>query len=787
MSLRLKPEELILLEENLNRTFSQLFPGASGTVYCLQAPPRGTVSRESGYQVCFLPEEHAIQIPLILGNNRLGGFLLKNIRIKESAGYGPILAQLADLCLKNFVLSQEKQTDPLTGLLNRPTFITRIEQSIDLAARFLQPGQPSFELNSSESRPDFSLLAVSVTNFEQIHKEHGYQFSDSVLFSVARKLQELCPEQAQLARLGEEVFGVLIPGTGAVQSKKIAVKLRQGFQQLCLHRPGTRDKLALKLGVGYTNYPQDLHGSQLRPPGYEKARTLLNNVFSALARAKESDADHPFAFARILTHGGQVIEKVSLDRVKLNLGYLHQAVEGLRFLVHGRTGSEQGRPFPLEGKSPPKGEVLLVEVGPDESLAEILYVQEPKKAILPGDALTLSRTRTRDLTQRSGQEEDSGILSFQGFLWNWQRDREQRKVFSLLLIRHQSPRDRDLSEEQAADPIAFILDKVKKLHGIIGEYGSSSLIAYLPELTPEASQKTAETISELLQHQGSLAPVVAIACYPCLDSSRAQILDNCRKTLVHAQMLAPPRIACFDSQTLTISGDRYYLNNDLPGACQEYSLALILDPQNTTARNSLGICLARLGQINRAATEFQEVLSLEPQNCLARYNLGYVSLKTGNHQESIASFQKCLEQDPDHVFSLLRLGQLAEEDQNIEKARQYYTQVKTTPEGKKHAYRFLGKLDLKEGNPEQARGNLHQALIHNPQDPEAMHLLARLYLEDGEDLDIAESLARKSAALRPEQIDFLELVNTILVKQGKGDQARFLWGGRSRSIDFRCL
>ncbi|MFW6054609.1 MAG: tetratricopeptide repeat protein, partial [Thermodesulfobacteriota bacterium] len=270
-----------------------------------------------------------------------------------------------------------------------------------------------------------------------------------------------------------------------------------------------------------------------------------------------------------------------------------------------------------------------------------------------------------------------------------------------------------------------------------------------------------------------------IGYYPCLDSTRAEILSNCRKALVHAQMLPYPRIASFDSQTLTISGDRFYAHGDLPAACKEYGLALVLDPENTTARNSLGICLARLGQIDRAAAEFQEVLRLEPENCLARYNLGYVSLKTGNRKKGVASFRKCLELDPDHVFSLLRLGLLAEEEHDLEQAGTYYRQAITIPEGKKHAYRLLGKLAISKGELEQGRTSLQKALTHNPQDAETMHILARLYSEDGQDLEIAESLARKSSALRPERFDFVELLDSILRRQGKPEQARLLWGGRT--------
>ncbi|MCF8103860.1 MAG: tetratricopeptide repeat protein [Desulfohalobiaceae bacterium] len=783
MTKRLDPEELILLEESLDHAFGKLFPGSSGTVYCPRLPPQGIVSEENGYRVCFLPEENKILIPLTLEDDLLGVFLIKGVQVNGCKDQGRIMGHMAGICLQNFLLTREKQTDPLTGLLNRPAFVSRIEQSIDLAARTLEPGGYSFELTSFETRPDFSLLAVAVTNLDQLNQDHGYRFGDSILCSVARELRELCPEQSLLSRYREQVFAILIPGKGPVQSKKTAVKLQQGLSALSFKTPVTRESVKIKVEIGSTNYPQDLHGSQLRAHSFEKARVLLKNAGSALKRGRKIDPGQPLPFSKILTHGGTIIDRISLDRVRVDLGYLHQAAEGQRFSVRRKTDHEHGRPGLWQEKPLPKGEIMLVQVGPDESLAEVLYVHEPGRAIAPGDAVTLTRSRIRSRPPEAGEEAHSPILTFQHFLWNWQKDKEQRTAFSLLLVRLHVPQEADVSENKEIEPLLLVLDVVRKTHGakaIIGEYGSSSLLVYLPDLGPDESRKTAEGMSEVLQDRGCPSLAVGIGYYPCLDSTRAEILSNCRKALVHAQMLPHPRIASFDSQTLTISADRFYAHNDLPGACKEYGLALVLDPENNTARNSLGICLARLGQIDRAASEFQEVLRLEPENCLARYNLGYVSLKTGNRKKGIESFRKCLELDPDHVFSLLRLGLLSEEEHDLEQAETYYRQAITLPEGKKHAYRLLGKLAIKKGDPEQGRTSLQKALTHNPQDAETMHFLAWLYSEDGQDLEIAESLARKSSALRPERFDFVELLDSILLRQGKADQARLLWSGRTR-------
>jgi predicted Zn-dependent protease len=76
------------------------------------------------------------------------------------------------------------------------------------------------------------------------------------------------------------------------------------------------------------------------------------------------------------------------------------------------------------------------------------------------------------------------------------------------------------------------------------------------------------------------------------------------------------------------------------------------------------------------------------------------------------------------------------------------------------------------GDKERARECLHLALNANHNDHFAMFLLARLYLDSGEDPQIAEVLARQCSALAPEKDDYWDLLVRALEVQGKDDEAR---------------
>lgn len=72
---------------------------------------------------------------------------------------------------------------------------------------------------------------------------------------------------------------------------------------------------------------------------------------------------------------------------------------------------------------------------------------------------------------------------------------------------------------------------------------------------------------------------------------------------------------------------------------------------------------------------------------------------------------------------------------------------------------------------EEAREQVHQALVSNPRDAFSLNLMSRIYLESGDDPQIAESLARQSVVLRPDVSSFWLDLADILQAQGKDAQA----------------
>lgn len=149
-------------------------------------------------------------------------------------------------------IAESSRLDALTGLPNRRTFDTDIEEA---AARALDSG-------------GISLLMVDVDHFKRINDTFGHQMGDEVLRLVAAALSQAARPGDTVYRYGGEEFAVLLPGTHMLGAAACARRLRAHVaQQLLAHN------VTVSIGVA------DLHDQ-------ETAHTLIARTDQALYQAK---------------------------------------------------------------------------------------------------------------------------------------------------------------------------------------------------------------------------------------------------------------------------------------------------------------------------------------------------------------------------------------------------------------------------------------------------------------------------------------------------------------------
>ncbi len=772
-NITLQAEDILTYENYLKSQLSNLISFCSGHIFFPRELPHDMRDRNNQYHSIYHPEGKELLIPLVYQNQFLGIFLLQGVVLDDHKSALSWLDKGVKICLENLVLHKSQGLDTLTHLSNKEAFLTFLTEKIEKIIQSIHPSDHVYmPILSNDCNSNFSLIFFAINNFSKINKNYGYSFGDHILRTIACLIKGFCPQYQPIGRFGIDTFILFLSGMGKSRSIDFGERLRTYLLKQRYECPWAWEKIQVPIRMACISYPQDLSGNQLSAKPYEQVHYLLDNGYRALNKVKKQGLSRTLAYSQILQFGGRVKHFFPPNRVLINLGKRDKASEGQLFAIFS-SGKKPAPDTSHDWHSDYfKGEIMLTRVYPESSIGELLFLEDPAKKIEKNDILYYLQHKSESKPDQPFSDQtkhnhktDSHLLPLPLFMQNWQINRRSVDIFSLLIcrIKKEGPKlsNKDQSYKLVQD-IGHQFQNNLPEDNLMGEYGTRSFILYVPSIDPDKVKKQTKKIYNNLARKDQKSLAIGLAFYPCLNFSKEDTLTNCRKALEHALLLSVPKIAVFNSVSITISADRCFTDNNLTEAIEEYKLALVLNQANTLARNSLGVCYAQLGQLEKALLEFSKVINFESDNFRALYNYGYVNMKLKEYEQAKSCFKNCLQIMPDHLFSLLRLGQIAEEEKNIPLAKDYYSQALSFEHGKKYAYRFLGKVSLEEGRKDQCRDYLHQALVHNPEDSYAMYLLAQLYYMEGENLEIAESLAKKSLSLNPDMDDYANLLKDIL-------------------------
>lgn len=806
--LTLTPQDLIDFEHSLKDAVAGFLKFTSYSLFFPQSLPEPLRRRERAPQ--YLPETHELILPLDLGDENetgnhdepLGYFVARGVRLRAPRTLPRYLYALAQAQMQKLLLYKRSVRDTLTGLYNRDYFLKRTAREIGLIQAGLTPtGHGDLHLSDADMgayAAGFGIIVLDLDHFQWINERYGYATGDRIVAEVGTMLSRICPSHVTVARLINDRFAVLMPGAGPHTCFQLAELIRSSVAQLAVHADCTGDRLVLTASLGTALHPQNLEGPQFMQGPTEQARILLRKANKALFTAKYHGRNRIFAFSDLVRQGGRVVEALPMGRLYVSLGTDVGARIGQRFLVREGTSREAQAVLVekerLSGSYPSafKGEVVLTEVQSEFGFAEILSLSDPSARLKAGDTLILVNEEENPFKPESTgnnapakPETVTGLYRHRDFLTLFAQRRAEPEVFSLALVRVlEEPRERSGSFQAWMDArlrtVGELLAKVLGGAPLGGRYGLGGAMYFLPHMPAADAAVNFTRVDAQARDRHGFGLAVGVAQYPFLHQDRADLPEMAHMALEHARLLpaSGPQITVFNSVSLNIEADRCHGEGDLYNAIQRYQLALLADPGNLLARNSLGICLAQLGRFDQARAEFAQVAEAEPKNLMARYNLGWSLLRLGNTEGAQEAFKAAHALDPTNVYPLVRLAGLAERRGKPEEARRYYEQAAALPGGEPLALRHLAQLALGRGDSEAAREHLHLALKANPNDAQAMHLLAKLYLNSGQDPQIAEVLARQSASLMPERTAFWDLLERALRDQGKNTEADTVAGCR---------
>lgn len=121
-------------------------------------------------------------------------------------GYVITLHDVTSLRLLTRNLSRQALHDPLTGLLNRRGFESRVREGLD---------------RKQTSNIDHSLCYIDLDHFKSINDRYGHKAGDDALQQFVSVTQECIRDSDSFGRLGGDEFAILLYGCNLEKAEKI--------------------------------------------------------------------------------------------------------------------------------------------------------------------------------------------------------------------------------------------------------------------------------------------------------------------------------------------------------------------------------------------------------------------------------------------------------------------------------------------------------------------------------------------------------------------------------------
>ena len=135
-------------------------------------------------------------------------------------------------------LIRDNETDSLTGLINRRTFLKRVENE---AMRFKRNQKP------------FALLFGDIDFFKKVNDTYGHSAGDDVLVNISRLLSTEKREIDQVPRWGGEEFLILLPETNLKGVVLRGNKIRKLISAKPIIHEGQEIHVTMSFGVSEYN------------------------------------------------------------------------------------------------------------------------------------------------------------------------------------------------------------------------------------------------------------------------------------------------------------------------------------------------------------------------------------------------------------------------------------------------------------------------------------------------------------------------------------------------------
>ncbi len=209
---------------------------------------------------------------------------------------------------------------------------------------------------------------------------------------------------------------------------------------------------------------------------------------------------------------------------------------------------------------------------------------------------------------------------------------------------------------------------------------------------------------------------------------------------------------------------------DIKGAMRHYTDSIRIKPGDPKPHLNMGNLLMKTGRFDDAAKFYSKAVELDPGYSQARNNLGLILLNRGRFDEAIAHFKKAIEHDPRHSGALNNLGVAMLDTGNMDKAEEYFKRLLKISPDHIEARINLGLVFAEKGLYAEAVKQYRTVLSYNPAYTEAYIDMAMAFEKKG-DYDEAVKNYKKALALDPGNAEIYYFTGNVLYNSGNKDEA----------------
>ena len=197
----------------------------------------------------------------------------------------------------NSKLHKQSISDPLTGLLNRRSFLNAMKSRTAETDR-----------RSQEGNPQDALILIDVDNFKHVNDTYGHAAGDTVLIEISKRLKLALRESDMILRWGGEEFLVFALDSNSADAKKIITKILEVISGQAISVGDT--DITVTVSIGAITLPFD--GLAEEAFNWEQALKVAD---MALYLGKANGRNRAYLVERLLASFDEIKETIESDFV----------------------------------------------------------------------------------------------------------------------------------------------------------------------------------------------------------------------------------------------------------------------------------------------------------------------------------------------------------------------------------------------------------------------------------------------------------------------------------------